>query len=61
MERLMSVEEKIRRAEEIYQRRRQEETRPIAKVSINDKKDIKLLKKDDNSNINLCSNLFSNI
>lgn len=45
MERLMSVEEKIRRAEEIYQRRRQEETRPIAKVSINDKKDIKLLKK----------------
>lgn len=45
MERLMSVEEKIRRAEEIYQRRRQEETRPIAKVSVNEKKDIKLLKK----------------
>lgn len=45
MERLMSVEEKIRRAEEIYQRRRQEEIRPVAKVSVNDKKDIKLLKK----------------
>ena len=45
MERVMSVEEKIRRAEEIYQRRRQEEIKPIAKVTINDKKDIKLLKK----------------
>lgn len=41
----MSVEEKIRRAEEIYQRRRQGETRPVAKVTVNDKKDIKLLKK----------------
>lgn len=45
MERVMSVEEKIRRAEEIYQRRKQGETRPIAKVTVNDKKDIKLLKK----------------
>ena len=45
MERLMSVEEKIRRAEEIYQKRRQGEIRPIAKVSVNEKKDIKLLKK----------------
>ena len=45
MERVMSVEEKIRRAEEIYQRRKQGETRPVAKVTINDKKDIKLLKK----------------
>ena len=41
----MSVEEKIRRAEEIYQKRRQGEIRPIAKVSVNEKKDIKLLKK----------------
>lgn len=45
MERVVTVEEKIRRAEEIYQRRRQGETRPIAKVAVNDKKDIKLLKK----------------
>ena len=45
MERVMTVEEKIRRAEEIYQRRRQGETRPVAKVSVNDKKDIKLLRK----------------
>ena len=48
MERVMTVEEKIRRAEEIYQRRKQGETRPIAKVAVNDKndkKDIKLLKK----------------
>ena len=45
MERAVSVEEKIRRAEEIYQRRKQGETRPVAKVSVNDKKDIKLLKK----------------
>lgn len=45
MERVMTVEEKIRRAEEIYQRRKQEETRPVAKVTVNDKKDIKLLRK----------------
>ncbi len=45
MERVMSVEEKIRRAEEIYERRKQGETRPIAKLNINNKKDIKLLKK----------------
>ncbi len=45
MERVMSVEEKIRRAEEIYQRRKQGEIRPVAKVTVNDKKDIKLLKK----------------
>ena len=45
MERVMTVEEKIRRAEEIYQRRRQGETRPVAKVSVNEKKDIKLLRK----------------
>lgn len=45
MERVMTVEEKIRRAEEIYQRRKQEGVKPIAKVTVNDKKDIKLLKK----------------
>ncbi len=46
MERVMTVEEKIRRAEEIYQRRRQGEVRPVAKVTVNNnKKDIKLLKK----------------
>lgn len=45
MERVMTVEEKIRRAEEIYQRRREGEARPVAKVTVNDKKDVKLLKK----------------
>lgn len=45
MDRVMTVEEKIRRAEEIYERRKQGETRPVAKVTVNDKKDIKLLKK----------------
>ena len=45
MERVMTVEEKIRRAEEIYQKRRQGDTRPVAKVTVNDKKDIKLLRK----------------
>ena len=45
MERMMSVEEKIRRAEEIYQRRRQGEARTVAKVTVNGKKNIGLLKK----------------
>lgn len=45
MERVMTVEEKVRRAEEIYQRRKQGEARPVAKVTVNNKKDIKLLKK----------------
>ena len=45
MEKVMTVEEKVRRAEEIYERRKQGETRPVAKVSVSDKKDIKLLKK----------------
>ncbi len=45
MERVMTVEEKIRRAEEIYERRKQGEARPVAKVAVNHKKDIKLLKK----------------
>ena len=47
MERAISVEERIRRAEEIYEKRRKGESRPITKVNVNDtqKKDIKLLKK----------------
>lgn len=45
MERVMTVEEKIRRAEEIYQKRRQGEARPVAKVAVNEKKDIRLLRK----------------
>ena len=45
MERVMSVEEKIRRAEEIYERKRQGENKTVAKVTVNDKKDIKLLRK----------------
>jgi len=46
VERMMSVEDKIRRAEEIYNRRRENQLRATtAKVSINNKKDIKLLKK----------------
>ena len=46
MERTMSVEEKIRRAEEIYEKRKRGVERPIATVNISeDKKDIKLLKK----------------
>lgn len=45
MEKVMSVEDKIRRAEEIYQRRRQGDIRQVAKVSVNNKKDIKLIKK----------------
>lgn len=46
MERVMSSEERIRRAEEIYERRKQGENKPIVKVVANNqKKDIKLLKK----------------
>lgn len=47
MERTLSVEEKIRRAEEIYARRHEENYRPTATVTIgkDNKKDIKLLKK----------------
>ncbi len=36
MERVMTVEEKIRRAEEIYERRKQGEIRPVAKVTVNE-------------------------
>ena len=46
MERTMSVEEKIRRAEEIYEKRKNRIERPITAVNLdNNKKDIKLLKK----------------
>lgn len=47
MERTISVEEKIRRAEEIYERRKQGNSKPVATVSVNSesRKDIKLLKK----------------
>lgn len=47
MERTMSVEEKIRRAEEIYARRQEGNIRRTTTVNLNDssKKDIKLLKK----------------
>lgn len=47
MERTMSVEEKIKRAEEIYARRQEGAQRKTATVTVNDenKKDIKLLKK----------------
>ena len=42
----MSVEEKIRRAEQIYERRKQGSDKQIATVSVNnEKKDIRLLKK----------------
>ena len=48
MERTLSVEEKIRRAEQIYAKRHEEDFRQTAKVAVSDKsnkKDIKLLKK----------------
>lgn len=47
MERTMTVEEKIRRAEEIYARRQEGTQRKTTKVTVNNenKKDIKLLKK----------------
>ena len=45
MEKIMTVEEKIRRAEEIYERRKQGNVRQVATVNLNQKKDIKLLKK----------------
>ena len=46
MERTMTVEEKIRRAEQIYEKRKQENTRQVATVNVSrEKKDIKLLRK----------------
>ena len=38
MERTMSVEEKIRRAEQIYERRKQGSDKQIATVSVNNEK-----------------------
>ena len=46
MEKTMSVEDKIRRAEEIYNRRRENSIKyNTAKVNVNNKKDFKLFKK----------------
>lgn len=46
MEKAMSTEDKIRRAEEIYNRRREAYSKNVmAKVNINDQKDLRLLKK----------------
>lgn len=46
MEKTVSVEDKIRRAEEIYNRRKGNQARNnTAKVNVNSKKDVKLLKK----------------
>lgn len=45
MDKAMTVEEKIRRAEEIYEKRKQGEKRPVAKVNVNQKKDLKLFRK----------------
>lgn len=48
MERMMSVEDKIRRAEEIYNRRRESDSRysnSSTRVSVNSRKDFKLFKK----------------
>ena len=45
MDRAITVEEKIRRAEQIYERRKQGNVRQVATVNLNQKKDIKLLKK----------------
>ena len=47
MERTISVEEKIRRAEQIYERRKQGIDKPIETINIskNNKKDIRLLRK----------------
>ena len=46
MERTMSTEDKIKRAEEIYNRRKTNQIKTgTAKVNISDKKDLKLFKK----------------
>ena len=49
VERTMSVEDKIKRAEEIYNKRREGKNRTTT-VNVSSKKDFKLLKKNDNSN-----------
>ena len=45
MEKSMSVEDKIRRAEEIYAKRHEHESRYMATMKVNEKKDMKLFKK----------------
>ena len=45
MERSMSVEEKIKRAEEIYARRHEQNSKHFATVNVNEKKNIKLFRK----------------
>lgn len=45
MERIMSSEEKIRRAEEIYARRHEGNVRPTTNIKVSDKNNPKLLKK----------------
>lgn len=45
MERTISIDERIRRAEQIYERRKQSNTRQVATVNVNEKKDYKLLRK----------------
>lgn len=43
MEKVMTVEEKIRRAEEIYERRKQGSNRQVATVNVNYDKEKKIL------------------
>lgn len=45
MERSMSVEEKIKRAEEIYARRHEQNSKQFATVNVNEKKNVRLFKK----------------
>ena len=64
MEKAMSVEEKIRRAEEIYARRHSNDIKPSATVKVNDysnKKDIKLLKKNANPTYDMYIYIFNSI
>ena len=60
MERALTADEKIRRAEEIYQRRRMNETRKTtARVNVADtQKDYSLFKKNDTTNHGLPVHLF---
>ena len=62
MERAMTVEERIRRAEEIYERRKRNEGLTVSKEEKkNEKKDIKLLKKNDNPTYGLCMHIFDHL
>ena len=51
----MSVEEKIRRAEEIYEKRKQGMERPVTTVNLNN------IKKNDCTDHNMFMYLFCNI